>query len=161
MNCVRSLQPSRGVLLGVLLTWTGCSQGERPRPLAPHATFELHVVTSVESPGARRNLDPVSGAPLFPTPPPLVETADIETLALERTGGEGATLIAAMTPAGAAKLYPATSALNRGARIAVVANGRVIALPTIDAPLATSVVLGGGLIHHQGRELFDGLTRPR
>ena len=158
---VRSLQPLRGVLLGVLLTLTGCSQGERPRPLAPHATFELYGVSSVESPGARRIPRPGQRCSAVSDPSPLVETADIESVALERTAGDGVTLIVAMTPTGAEKLYAATSALKRGVRIAVVANGRVIALPTINAPLSTSVVLGGGSIHRQGRELFDDLTQPR
>lgn len=150
----------RGALLGALIAWGGCSRGDQPRPLAPHATFELYVVSAVESPGARQILDPADGAPLFLTHPPIIEAADVAAVALRKSRHGIAELAVEMTPAGAAKLNAATSA-RVGERLAIVANGRLVALLTLHLPLSASFAVQCDVVSREGEELFDGLTRPR
>jgi preprotein translocase subunit SecD len=150
---------ARRWLFGLFLVLAGCSRGEQPRPLAPHATFEIYLVSDVDSPGAQRLIDQANNATLFLTPPPLLEASDVATIVLEKTDRNLTSLTVQTTPAGAARLEAASSAAV-GKRIAVMANGQLIALATLNKPLSATFVLSGEALHRDGARLFDALTQP-
>ncbi len=119
----------------------------------------MYLVSDVESPGAQRLIDPDSGATLYLIPPPLLAASDVATVGLEKTDHNRTSLTVQMTPAGAARSEAASSAAV-GKRIALLANGQLIVLTTLQEPFAASFVISSSRLQREGARVFDALTQP-
>lgn len=135
----------------------GCSHTAATRPLHPKAKLEICHVADSPLPGSTRATDPSDGSELFLISPPLIDSADIAGVTWSETGDGHGALTINTTPAGAAKLSAATSKLI-DERVALVVNGRVIAAPSIHAPVGESFQVQSGVIDQEGERLVKVLT---
>ena len=81
--------------------------------------FEIFTVAATDAPNTTQAVDPTTGAPLFLQSPPIVTTADIDTVANavsyithadgSRTEGNALCLDIKLTAEGAAKMAAATA----------------------------------------------------
>ncbi len=122
----------------------GCDMmGDAPKPLAKHATFELYLVSPVETPTTKRARDPSAHKEIFLIDPPIVTTADVKTVQLDTSDTLSPKLFVVLTPAGGTKLSRAT-AKPKGGAIACVINGTVVSIPTVHSQLGASFAIEGG-----------------
>jgi hypothetical protein len=144
----------RHVACAAMLCAVGCLPASAPPPapvkLPAGSTFEIYDVAPMQGPNTKPAVDPLSGRPVQLRLPPIIETADVATVA--RAVEEGRTTTGAVSPrlalevnptsAGAAKLYNAT-ATPAGQTLAVVINGRLVAVPRVHAPITSSFQVSG------------------
>lgn len=129
-----------------------------PRPLAKTATLELYAVSPGNAPGTRQAVDPNTKGPLYLATPAIVSTADIATVERSEIKTQQPSITVNLTRAGAARLAQAT-AKPAEMRVAILANGAVVAVPKVHSPLAGKFCIAGGEIQKHREELFQSLTK--
>jgi preprotein translocase subunit SecD len=142
-----------------LLLVAGCGTAKNsPQPLAKTATLDVYIVSLTQTPNTKPATDPDTNAPIFLTNPPIISAADVTTIQLTGDSPQSRSLTVNLSSPGETKLAAAT--LNSvGMRLAVVANGTVVAVPTLHVPLSGAFCITGGEIAKNGERLFEELTK--
>ena len=131
-----------------------------PFPLAKSVVFEVFEVVATGGPDGLSFVDPISGESLSVRKTPIIATADVSTVQLILGQSEKyprPCLTIVLTPRGGKKIQQATTRLQ-GGRLAVVANGELLASPRILVPISTPFQVTGGRIHTAGENIFELLT---
>jgi|GEM_PF-3139783 len=136
----------------------GCAPRNAPRPLGAGATLEVRLVSLTSVPHAQEAIDPRSGKTVWLTSRPVITATDIATVQRSDAPSPSLALLFNLTPAGAKKLAAATTPPT-GKSLAVIANGRVISIAPLHAPITGGFEISGGPIQHERDLIFDGLTR--
>lgn len=136
----------------------GCGQRHPPRPLAKGATLEVYLITAANTPNARTATDPDSGAVIYLAPTPIISSTDVTTVQRSDPSSEDPWLTISLTPAGSTKLAAATTP-TAGQKLAVVANGKVIAVANVLQPIVKDCRITSGFIHKNEQQVFDALTK--
>jgi len=133
------------------LMFCGCDAFmNAPRPISKAATLEIYAISAVQTANSKQAVDPTTNASIFLTTPAIITTKDVETVQSEQEPDGFTTLLVVMTPTGAKQLAAAT-ANPSGMRVAIVANGKVVATPEVMSPMSTAIKVSGG------REINDAL----
>ena len=155
------MRPLRYAFVALLLL-VGCDRlTDSPRPLSNRATLDVYVVSPVKTPSCKQATDPITNAVIFLKTPPITTAADVTTIERSEDSQGAPSLSLNLTPAGVKKLATAT-ANPKGMRIAVAANGTVVATFKLMAPAAvptsTGFSISGGEIPKTRDSLFEMLT---
>ncbi len=137
---------------------TGCEQKSAPKKLATGAMLDICLVSTGNVPNGRMATDLNSGATINLTMPPVITSVDIDTVQRSDDSAQYPSLTVNLTPSGATKLAAATTPAA-GQKLAVIANGKVIAVAPVYSPLSKSFQVSGGPIQRDREEIFDTLTK--
>lgn len=149
------------ILSFFVLTCSSCGwieQKPQPKPLAPWATLEIHLVTSKADPGALKSIDPTTESEIYLANPPVIDAEDVATVVLTKEDQPGPpALEVTLTPTGAKKLSAATTGAQ-GKELAIVVNGEVMSIASIHSPMSAGFRITGGALQHDSEEIIKSLT---
>ncbi|QDU78089.1 preprotein translocase subunit SecD [Bremerella volcania] len=151
------------VLFAALLCATfGCNSSENtnPIPVPAGVVIELYEVAAAPGNNTRTAVDPTTGNPIDLVTPPLIVTNDIDTIAQQvDTNQPGQPMLKiSLTPGGGQKMLAATSKPT-ASKLALVVNGKVVAVAQIMVPIQDSMVLSGDYQNpgfEMARKIFAG-----
>ena len=136
---------------------SGCDSRSAPKALGPSATLEVQLVSATNVPNSRQATDLNSGAAIYLTSPAVITSADVATIQRSEDSRQRSSLTVNLTPAGAKRLAAATTPAA-GQKLAVVADGKVIAVATVYSPLSNSFRISG-IVQKDLEQIVESLTK--
>ena len=140
--------------LTVMILFAGCGAdlANNPGPVAPGTTIEIFCTADAASPNTKPVVEPQSKATIHLITPPVVETADIKTVAISmmqpevvgggKTSESYPALDIVLNETGTKKMLAATTS-PESSNLAVVINGHVICVPKIVTPVSAAFRITG------------------
>jgi len=136
---------------------SGCDSRSAPKALGPSATLEVQLVSATNVPNSRQATDSNSGATVYLTSPAVITSVDVATVQRSEDSQQRLTLTVNLTPAGAKKLAAATTTAA-GQKLAVVADGKVIAVAAVHSPMSNGFVVSG-IVPKDLEQIVESLTK--